>query len=273
MFDALSQMWDMFKWQIVSGMIVGSGCAAFGVFVVLRGVIFIGIALTQGAAFGVALALIVGVAPFWGASAVSAAIVALLAATALSARFGRDAVLGVVFSAASAGAPLIVAHSAFQLHNVTQIFYGDLTIMGNTEAAVLSFVGSAALAFIIVSLRGLVTASVDRPFARSIGMRVWLWDTIYFLALAVLVSAAARGVGSVLVFSYLVVAPLFGLTLTRTIKTSILLACLLAVVSTFLGFWLSFILDLTTNLLISAVMTGGLVCALPLRAVLRLPRR
>jgi len=263
MSDAWNMMWDMFWWQVLSAMVVGAGCAALGVFVILRRVVFVGIALAQGAALGVALALAVGVAPFWGAAALSLLIVALLASQKLSQRFGRDAVLGVLFVAASAAAPLIVAHSAFHLHDVTKIFYGDLTLMGYGEALAVVAVGVVALLFVSLCLRGLVVVGVDRDFARSRGVRIFVWDGLYFLALAVVVAVAARSVGSVLVFAYLIVAPLIGLTASRTLKTAVLISSLAASAATLLGFWLAILADLTANLLISVILIAILALLFP----------
>ena len=273
MSDAWDMMWDMFWRQVLSAMVVGAGCAALGIFVILRRVVFVGIALAQGAALGVALALAVGIAPFWGAAALSLLIVALLASHKLSRRFGRDALLGVLFVAASASAPLIVAHSAFHLHDVTKIFYGDLTLMGRGEALAVVGVGSAALLFVSLCLRALVVVGVDRDFARSCGVRVFVWDGLYFLALAVVVAVAARSVGSVLVFAYLIVAPLIGLTAARTLKTAILLASLAAATATLLGFWLAIFADLTANLLISVLLIAVLVLVVPTRILVRRLRK
>ena len=267
MSDAWGMMWDMFFWHVVAGMVVGAGCAALGMFVILRRVVFIGIALAQGAALGVALALAAGIAPFWGAAGVSGGIVALLAVQRLSARFGRDALLGVLFVAASACAPLIVAHSAFHLHDVTKIFYGDLTLMEPVEMAAIMATGAGALLFVAVCLRALVVVGVDRDFARSMGVRATGWDALYFLALAVVVAVAARGVGSVLVFSYLIVAPLFGLLTCRTLKPALISACTMAAASTLFGFLIALLTDLTANLVISALMIGVLLAALPVRAI------
>ena len=95
---------------------------------------------------------------------------------------------------------------------------------------------------------------LDRDAAKVMGMRVRLWELLYFLGLGLTVSAASKVAGALLVFGYLVVAPSAALLLSKRLGVVMLLAVSIAGLSTLAGMFWSFSSDLPTNQSISVVM-------------------
>lgn len=67
MLEAFSQIFSAFPYAIATGLLVSIVCAVFGVFVILKRIVFIGITLSEIAACGVAGALLAGLPPIGGA--------------------------------------------------------------------------------------------------------------------------------------------------------------------------------------------------------------
>ena len=85
--------------------------AIFGIFVVLKRMVFIGVTLSEVAACGVAFALIHELPPFMGAALFCLVVVAILAYPYELSKLPRDTVLGTIFIFASGMAILLVAGS------------------------------------------------------------------------------------------------------------------------------------------------------------------
>ena len=68
--------------------------------------------------------------------------------------------------------------------------------------------------YLLAFLRPTLHTFLDREAARVLGVRVVLWELLYFFALGLAVSAASKVAGALLVFCYLVVAPSTALLLS-----------------------------------------------------------
>jgi ABC-type Mn2+/Zn2+ transport system permease subunit len=254
--DALA-LFRMFPHAVAAGVVTAAVCAMLGVFVVLRRVVFIGIVLSEAAACGVALALVCGVPPFLGAVGFTMASAALTACPWEARRLSREAVLGVLFVLVSAAGVLLVSQSAFGLEQVKSVLYGDLILSSPSDLTLLLVTLPPVAALLLASRRPILYAFLDREASRVLGMKVVFWEALFFGSLAIVISAASKITGSLLVFCYLVVAPATALVLARRFHTALILAATAAVSATLLGMLLSFIKDLPTNPTICAVSCVG----------------
>jgi len=249
-------------------------CAILGVFVILKRVVFIGITLTEVAACGIALAMLTGMPPLAGALLLTLVTVGLLALPFESRRIPRDAVLGVLFVAASSLSVLLVSHSGLGLHEVKALLYGDLILTSARDLTVIAAVLVPALFFLVIFLRPTLYAFLDREAATVLGIRPGRWELLFFLVLGVVVATASKVAGSLLVFCYLVVPPATALLLSQRLGRVLLLAALIAAGATLLGVGVSFMADLPTNQTIVAVACAGFLSVLAIMAaVTHWPRR
>jgi ABC-type Mn2+/Zn2+ transport system permease subunit len=242
-----------FPYALVAGALIALVCALLGVFVILKRVVFIGITLAEVAACGIALAMLAGLPPLAGALALTLATVGLLALPFESQRIPRDAVLGVLFVAASSLSVLLVAHSGLGLHEVKALLYGDLILTSGRDAAVVAAVLIPAALYLLLFLRPTLYAFLDRESATVLGVKPVRWQLGFFLVLGLVVAAASKVAGSLLVFCYLVVPAATALLLSRRLGVALALAALLALLATVAGMSASFAADLPTNQTIVAV--------------------
>lgn len=261
-FHPLCESLQVFPWAWATGLLCAAACAALGVYVVLRRVVFIGVALSEAAALGVALALAWQWPPLLGAGGCCLLAVGLLARRGTAPpRLPREAVLGMVYAGAAAGAVLLVAHSAFGLNEVKTLLYGDLILAGPGDcasvlAAVLPVVGLLAWGW-----RSLRLASFDPAFARVMGVRVAAWELAFFLVLGWVLAGSTRPAGALLVFAYLVCPAATGLLLSRSLARAMMVAVIAAMLATGAGLWLSLACDWPTNPTIILLLCLGAVLA------------
>ena len=270
MLENVQTILELFPNAVVAGVVIAGVCAMLGVFVILQRVVFIGIALSEVAACGIAAGMVFNISPFLGAAVMTLATVAVLSYPSEGSRLPRDAVLGIIFVLASALSILIVSRSGFGLRQIKALLYGDLILTSNADlVAVLASILPVG-AYLLLFHRPTLYTFLDREAAKTLGVRVVVWDMLYFFALGLTVSAASKVAGALLVFCYLVVAPSTALLLSRRLGVVMLTAVIAAVAATIGGFYVSFDQDLPTNQTICAIACAMLLIAAFAHAVARI---
>jgi len=269
MWENMQTICEMFPEAVIAGAVIGAVCAMLGVFVILKRVVFIGIALSEVAACGIAAAIMCHIHPFLGAAALTLATVTVLSYPFESNRLPRDAVLGIIFVLASAASILLVANSGFGLQDVKALLYGDLILTSDTDLTLILWIFIPVGVYLLMFLRPTLYTFLDREAARVLGVRVVLWELLYFFALGLAVSAASKVAGALLVFCYLVVAPSTALLLSRKLWLVLLISAGAAVAATMGGLYVSFSRDLPTNQTIAATACVILAAAVAVSVICR----
>lgn len=247
----------LFPEAVFCGTVMAAVCSAFGVFVVLRRIVFISIALSEAATCGLALALVFHFSPLAGSTLVTAAAVLSLALPERRRRLPQDVVLGTVFLLASSASILLVAQHGFGLEEIKAMLYGDLIVSSVHDRWVLLFTGVPPLVALLLFLRPILYTSLDREGAQVMGVRCWFWEGLFFLLLGLVVSGASKSGGALLVFCLLVVTPATALLLVRRLWPALALAMVLGVATTWSGLLVAYRIDLPAN---PAII--GLACLL-----------
>jgi ABC-type Mn2+/Zn2+ transport system permease subunit len=273
MLTSILDGFGMFPQALMAGLLIGLVCSALGVFVILKRVVFIGITLSETAALGIALAMLLQLPPLLGAAALTLLAVALLALPLEPARLPRNALMGIVFVAASALAVLVVAGSGFGLREVKTLLYGDLILTSNQDLALMALVLLPVLAALLLFLRPITYTFLDREAAKVLGIKVLGWELVYFCCLGLAVSAASKAAGALLVFCYLVAPPAAGLLLGRRLWVVLMISAAIAVLGTLVGLGWSLKADLPANQAVVAVLSALFMIAALLRGFVRLMKR
>jgi ABC-type Mn2+/Zn2+ transport system permease subunit len=269
MFEKGLQALALFPEAFLGGMVIALACTLLGLFVVLRRVVFIGIALSEISACGIALAMVMHLPPFAGAALLTLAGVLYVAQPLGEQRIPRDAILGVLFVGSAALSILLVAGSGFGLHEVKSLLYGDLILTSRSDLWGLLAVLVPTVVFMVLFFRPILFSALDPDGARVLGVRVRFWETCFFVALGLAISSASKAGGAMLVFAYLVVVPSAALMLSRRLHIVIVLAILMGIAYTLIGLVVSFVADSPTNPTIIAVLTVGFGIAAAVNMVRR----
>ncbi|MBN2161448.1 MAG: metal ABC transporter permease [Pontiellaceae bacterium] len=247
MHDSLNCLYCQFGDALSAGLLVAAVCSVLGVYVILKRAVFIGITLSEVATCGVAAAFLLGTPPFAGSLALVLGAVALLSLPFERQQIPRDALMGILFIAASALSVLLVAKSGPGLMEIDALLYGDLILTSRRELVTLLGILVPALLFFVGAFRPILYTFLDRDAARVLGIRAGLWETLYFLVLGIVIAATSQIAGALLIFCYLVVCPATALILSKRLMVVLWIAPLMAMTATFSGMLISFHADLPTN--------------------------
>jgi ABC-type Mn2+/Zn2+ transport system permease subunit len=232
---------------LLAGVLVALGLAPLSVYVVLRRIVFVGAAVAEISSAGVALAILFNLEPFPVALILTILTFLGFSRAADKPRLPLEALIGMLYAGGSAAAVLLIAKSPRGEGDLLNVLFGNiltvplplLWMMVVAFAAVAAIQYFAAKEFLIVAY--------DPDMARALGIRVDLWNTIFYVALGVAVAIAIRGVGALLAFTLLVAPGAAALCVVASLRAAFALATVIGVVATVAGIAGSYWLDLPTG--------------------------
>lgn len=225
--------------------------AYLGLHVLKRGVIFVDIALAQIAALGMTIAFFLGHEP-----ESQTAYLFGLAFTCLGAvffayfrheRVPQEALIGVSFAVSSAVAILVADRTPHGSEHLKLILSGNILWVSWPQLIKTALI-YAVLGIFHYVLRGkFLRISEDYDEANGSGLRVWLWDLLFYLSFGLVIASSVQIGGILLVFSFLIVPALCGLLFFASVGRALLLAWAIGVVTSVLGVGFSFYGDFPTG--------------------------
>ncbi|HVY31905.1 MAG TPA: metal ABC transporter permease [Polyangiaceae bacterium] len=238
----------LYRDPIVCGFVSGAVLGALGVFVVLRRAVFVTAAVSQSAALGVALSFLLGI--YWGTAPppVLGALVLALGCTALlawrprSPRLPREALVGLLYVAASGLAVLVGDRITQEAEDVTAILFGTAVLVRPQDLLAVLVVSALVVAAIATLYRGLVFAGFDPEGARVQRLPVGWLELLLWVLVALEVSVTTRAVGALPVFAFSVLPAMAALRATERLPYVVLAAGVLGGLAGGLGYLAAFFL-------------------------------
>lgn len=251
MMASFQEVLTFFPEALLAGTMIAAVCAFLGTFVVLKRLVFIGAALSEAATCGIAAAFFFGWNPFWATVLLTTGVVTTLGLVPEEKRIPRDALLAFIFVLCANLAVVFVSKSAAGLEEVKSLLYGDLIVTTFQDLKILAFTLIPAGLLLMLFMRPVIYTFVDRDTAKILGIKVRFWELFFFYILGLVVSAAAKLGGMLLVFCHLVVPPMLGLMLFNRMTPVMAASIAAAVISNIFGFWAAYVFDLPVNPVIS----------------------
>jgi len=225
----------------------------FGVHIVRRGVIFVDLALAQVAAMGTTVAFLVGY-PLEGREAylfsLAFAFLGSVVFTFSRAReevVPQEAIIGVVYAFAAAATILLVDKAPHGAEHIKYLLVGNILWVGWGTIRELFAVVFIVGLFHLLFRHKFSQVSFDAERARAEGISVALWDLLFYLSLAWVVTASVHTAGVLLIFSFLIVPAVCGLLLGSGLGMSLWVGWVVGAGVSLLGSLFSYGLDLPTG--------------------------
>jgi zinc/manganese transport system permease protein len=263
---------------LVAALLILAIHAYLGIHIIARGVIFVDLALAQVAALGYTIATLIGFAPGSVAAYMVGVGATLFGALLLSfSRIDHDhvpqeALIGVVYVAASAATILLAAQSPQGSEHVEELLTGTLLWVTWPEIGRMALVYTVLGAVLWALRHRFFTISLEPERARREGWRLRWWDFLFYALFGVIVTTAVGIAGVLVVFSFLVVPAVIAFLFVKGRARLLATAWGVGGAATLAGLALSFQYDLPTGPLIVCVFAVALVIGLLIRGIRRAPR-
>lgn len=245
--------------SVYTSILVGFACPLVGVFLVLRRLVFMGVALPQISSTGVAVALS---APLWlgishaahssqsehttafiGSIAFTLAAILVLAFLERRGRGQPEGRLGTAYVVAAALSILILSKNRYAELGWLDLLKGEVITISNFDLALTAIMLALVLVALALFHKELFLVSFDRVMAVTLRKNVVFWDILLYLLLGLTVSLAVLSVGPLIAFGFLLIPALTAHLFARTMRQFLVLASLLGGISSLLGFWIAYTWD------------------------------
>jgi ABC-type Mn2+/Zn2+ transport system permease subunit len=239
--------------SIYISLVVGMVCPLVGVYLLLRRLIFMGVALPQISSCGIAFVFALqawGVIPhvhesehrlaFIGSTLFTIPTILTLA---LGARRGGGSVegrLGTVYVLAGAWSILLLVTNPLGEHGLLDMLKGEIIAISDSDLTRTVATFGAVVLFMLVFRREFLLVSFDREMAITLKKNVRLWDALLFLLIGVAISMAVLSVGPLVAFGFLLIPPLIGRLYARNMRQFVIIASSLGGLGALVGFYIAY---------------------------------
>ena len=246
------------KWMLVpflACLVLSINHVYLGIHVIARKVIFVDLALAQIAALGATYALVLGYDPnsdplqvslfslaftFVGAGAFAIA-------RMRKERVPQEAFIGIIYAVASAAAVLILSKSATGGEELKHMLVGDVLLVSLSEVLNMAVLYGVIGIFHVIFRKQFLAISLTPEIAEASGMKIRVWDVLFYMSFGVVIVKSVAIVGVLLVFSYLVVPAVIAQMFSETIIGRLLAGWMVAIAASMLGILWSFYADYPTG--------------------------
>lgn len=257
----------LFRNAILGGLGVALLCSVLGVYLVLRRLVLIGVALPQASAAGIAAIFwLSGHAHAQGAAAHFLALAGSLGAVFAAlgflllgrrnARVPAEWGVGALFSISSAATILLVAVNPTGDLEMSNLLRGELLAITVPDLWVIGGAMATVGALFLLYRRELLLTSFDPEFARTIGRNPLRYDGLLYALLGGSIALGVMNVGPLVVFGFLVLPALGALRIAPGLASAFAISAAIAAISFLGGFALAYHADLPAGPTGVAVAAG-----------------
>ena len=254
--------YDFFVRALIASALVGVACAIVGSFVVLKGMSFIGDAVSHAAFPGIVIAYLVG-APIILGGAI-AAIGTALGIGAITRRSGlrSDAIIGVLFAGMFALGVAIFSSIPNYVGDLFHFLFGDVLGISVGDLQALTVLVLGLLLILRLLWKELLFSTFDPLGAGAAGLPVRRLDDLLLILIAVTIVISLQAVGIVLVVAMITTPAATAQLLVKRFTAMIQVAALIGVSAAIIGLYLSYSLDIASGAAIVILETALFLIAL-----------
>jgi ABC-type Mn2+/Zn2+ transport system permease subunit len=243
--------------SVYISLLVGFVCPLVGVYLVLRRLIFMGVALPQISSCGIAFTFALqgwGIAPhlhesehvmaFFGSTLFTLPTILLLS---LGSRSGggnsMEGRLGTVYVLAGAWSILLLVTNPLGEHGLLDMLRGEIIAISNQDLIHTAATFGAVVLLLYLFKKEFLLVSFDREMAITLNKNVLLWDGLLFLLIGLAISMAVLSVGPLVAFGFLLIPPLIARLFARNMRQFVVIASGIGGVGAFVGFFIAYRYD------------------------------
>lgn len=254
--------YEFFARALAASAMVGLVCAVVGTYMVLRGLAFMGDALSHAAFPGVVAAYLIG-APFYIGATIAAVGTSL--AIGWITRRGRlrgDTTIGVLFAGMFAFGVFLFSTIPNYVGDLFGFLFGEVLGISSADLMALTILGLVVLAVVAVLWKEFLYSTFDPLGAGASGLPVALLEYLFLGLIAMTIVISLQSVGIILVVAMLVTPAATAQLLTNRFSRLILVAAGIGIVAPLIGLYVSYWTNTASAALIVLVETATFLAAL-----------
>ena len=246
---------------LIVSVLVGVMCPLLGVYVVTRGLGFMGDALAHSVLPGMVGAFILGISPFFGAIPMAIAVALASGYLIRKAGVGEDTSVGIIFAGLFAlGLTMMTAFKGIRV-NLEDILLGQVLGVSQTDVYVTLGLSAFVLFATYAIHKEMLFSSFDPTGASVVGLPTDKLEYALLALLAIVIVLALQAVGIVLVISMLITPAATALLLVRNFQYAMVAAVGLGVAAAVAGLYISYHFNLPSGPVMALVVAAFFILA------------
>jgi len=267
--DVLLQpfQFEFFRNGTITAVLVGGLCGLIGVYIVLRGMSYIGHGLSHAIFGGAVVSFVMAWNFYVGAGLWGFIAAVLINQTVRRTRISADAAIGVITTASFAvGVALISRYRRFT-RSFDAALFGNILGVQQEDVWVVVGVTLMVAGIIFFLYKQLLFTTFDAEVARVYGVKTAWVDTLFALVLAAALIVSMQILGVTLIAAALVIPAITARLLTDSFNRMILLSTLIGALSGLVGMYLSYYVDVASGATIVLLQATLFIVALAITSV------
>ncbi len=237
-----------FLWRsLAAAVLIGSLCSFLGVFVVLKGLSFVGAGIAHGAFAGVALAFLIGANPFMMGLLFSLIMVWLIGISSRKGNLNVDASTGILFAVTMALAVLFIGMMRQYNTELFGFLFGNILAVSGQDLYYMGLVVIGVFTILILGYRAFYYWAFDETMAQASGIPLPQIFFLFLSLLAVSIVASLKVVGELLVTAFMVIPASSAYQLTYSLRRMIVISIFLGALASLVGLIISFVWDVPSG--------------------------
>jgi len=246
----------------VAGAIVGLLAPAVGFFLVQRRMSLIGDGIGHVAFAGVAAGYLFGTSPVLAALVASVAGAVGVEWLRSRHRAAGDQALALLFYTGIAAGVVLISAAGRLNANLFAFLFGSILTVTRGDLVWVALLGAAGLTTIALLFRAFVASSVDEEGAFVSGVPIGVLNVVLAALAGITIAVSMRIVGILLIAALMVLPVISASRVAWSVRSAILLAMAIGLVSAFVGLLVAYYADLAPGGAIVLVAAGSFPLAL-----------
>jgi len=248
--------YEFMRRALIEVVLMGLVTGTIGTYIVLRGLSFIGDALSHAIFPGIVIAFLLGHSIFIGALIFGVLTSASIATVATNRRVKEDSAIGVLFAGSFALGVVLISSSRNFTRDLASFLFGNVLGVTTNDIWLSAIVGAIVVALVVLLYKELLITSFDRLGAQAMGLPVFWLDLLLLVMISLTIVVSLRAVGNILVVAMLVTPAAAARLLTDRMPIMIALSAAIGALSGVIGLYISYHNDVAAGGTIVLVATA-----------------
>ncbi len=228
---------------VLTGVVSG----VLGAYVVLRGMAFIGDALSHAVFPGIVIAVALGRSILLGAMVVGLLTACGIALISRNRRVSEDTAIGILFAGMFALGVVLVSSLASYQKDVADLLFGSILGVSSSDLALAAAATVVVLVAVLLLNKEFSLIAFDREMAEAMRYPVFALDLLLLALITLAIVVSLRTIGNILVLAMLVTPAATARFLTDRLLVMQALSALIGAACGVVGLYISFWWDLASG--------------------------
>ncbi len=238
---------EFMRRALVAVVLTGVVSGVLGSYVVLRGMAFIGDALSHAVFPGIVIAVALGRSILLGAMVVGLLTACGIALISRSRRVSEDTAIGILFAGMFALGVVLVSSLASYQKDIADLLFGSILGVSTSDLELAAVATAVVLVTVLLLNKEFSLIAFDREMADAMRYPVFALDLLLLALITLAIVVSLRAIGNILVLAMLVTPAATARLLTNRLLVMQGLAAAIGAICGVVGLYISFWWDLASG--------------------------